>query len=158
MASFARRDAEIELDKPILIAGVSGIGNVGRIAADLLVDQLHAVRLVRLYSDDLPQMAHVGDDCSVAVPSYGLWAARLKDRDVMILRGDCQATSLQGQACLAREAFREALRHDPSLAIALGGCYMDGQDVPTRLLGAVTDPSMKARFEAYGIEFVPGNP
>ncbi|MBR6203546.1 MAG: PAC2 family protein [Candidatus Methanomethylophilaceae archaeon] len=158
MASFARRDADIELYKPIFIAGVSGIGSVGRIAADLLIEQLHAVRLVRFYSDDLPPTARVDDDCSVAVPSYGLWAARLESRDVMILRGDCQATSLQGQASLAREAFREALKHDPSLTIALGGCYMDDQEAPARLLGAVTDPRMKKRFEAHGIEFVPGTP
>ena len=37
---------KVKLNKPILIVGMPGIGNVGKIAADLMVDQLKAEKII----------------------------------------------------------------------------------------------------------------
>ena len=158
MASFARHDFRPVLRDPILIAGLPGVGDVGRIAADLMADQLHARRMARFFSDDLPPVAYVDESCSARAPCHSLWVARADDADVVLLRGECQAASLQGQMSLARDAFEEVLEHDPSLVITLGGCYVDGKDGPPRLLGAVSDRRLKPLFETAGIDFVPGEP
>ena len=43
-----------ELDKPILIEGLPGVGNVGKIAADFLAEKLNAKRFATVYSDSFP--------------------------------------------------------------------------------------------------------
>ncbi len=158
MASFARFDSRPLLKDPILIAGLPGVGDIGKIAVDLIADQLHAERLVRIFSDDLPATVYVDEDCCIEAPCFSLWLARLKDADVVFLRGNCQATSIQGQISLAKKAFELVLEHDPSLVISLGGSCIEDSEKSPRLLGAVTEPGMKQLFELYGIDLVPEEP
>ncbi len=158
MASFARYDLKPKLKDPVLIAGLPGVGDIGKIAVDFISEQLHAERIARFYSDDLPTTVYVDDDCSIEAPCHSLWLLRLEDMDVLFLRGNCQATSIQGQMSLAKDVFEYLLDNDPSLVVSLGGCYIEGSERTPRLLGATTEPSMKEIFEMYGIEFVPGEP
>ena len=43
--NFARRGHKIEIKNPILIAGLPGIGNVGKIAVDFLIEEMKAKKI-----------------------------------------------------------------------------------------------------------------
>lgn len=158
MANLVSYDCRPPLRRPILIEGLPGVGNVGKLVADLVAQQLGAKRFARVYSDDLPPQVVLDDDCVAEVACCALWYADMGERDAVFLLGNFQGTTPAGQYNLSEYVFRMILPYDPSLIITLGG-YGTGQLVPApRILGAVSDASMKPDLEAAGVGFYPGEP
>ena len=158
MASSVSYDRRPALRRPVFIEGLPGVGNIGKLAADLICEQLGAVRFARIYSDDLPPQVVLDDECIAEAACNELWYADIGDRDVVFLLGEFQGTTPAGQYNLSETAFRIVLHHDPSLVLTLGG-YGTGQLTPApRVLGAVSRPEMKPDLEAAGVGFYPGEP
>ena len=158
MASSVSYDSRPALRRPVFIEGLPGVGNIGKLAADLISEQLGAIRFARIYSDDLPPQVVLDDECIAEAACNELWYADIGDRDVVFLLGEFQGTTPAGQYNLSETAFRIVLPHDPSLVLTLGG-YGTGQLTPApRVLGAVSRPEMKPDLEAAGVGFYPGEP
>ena len=83
-----------KLKDPIFIEGLPGIGNVGKIAVDFLVDELKAKKLYSLFSYSFPHSVFVGHDDLVSMPKieiyYKKFASSSGKRDILILVGDIQ--------------------------------------------------------------------
>ena len=47
-------DKKPKLKNPILIEGLPGIGNVGKLAVEHLIDKTNAVKFAEIYSKDFP--------------------------------------------------------------------------------------------------------
>lgn len=159
MASFVKFDSRPRLRRPVLIEGLPGIGGVGKLAADFLAEELGARRIARIYSEHLPPHLTVDDECKASMACHEVRYAEGKDgHDLVFLLGDYQGSSLEGQFLLSETVFRMILEFDPSMVITLAG-YGDGEERPSpRVLGAVSDTSMKPRLEACGVTFSPGEP
>ncbi|MBR1610365.1 MAG: PAC2 family protein, partial [Methanobrevibacter sp.] len=52
---------EIELDNPIFIEALPGLGHVGKLAADHLIDELGGVKFAEIYSPTFPPQVLVKD-------------------------------------------------------------------------------------------------
>lgn len=63
--TFIRELAKVELNNPVLIEGLPGLGLVGKIAIRFLAKQLKAERLAYLYSPHFPYFVLVGKKGSV---------------------------------------------------------------------------------------------
>ena len=80
------------LKNPILIEGLPGIANVGKIAVDFLAQELKAKRLASFYSNSFPHSVFINEENLVEVPKIELWYKRYngkngkKKRDVLIGR------------------------------------------------------------------------
>jgi len=74
----------------ILIIGLPGIGNVGKIAVDFLVESLKAKRFATMYSDSFPNSVFVNEKNLVDLPEVALYHARMKGKDYFFLGGDAQ--------------------------------------------------------------------
>ncbi len=158
MESFVSYDCRPELRRPVIIEGLPGVGNIGKLAADLMAEQLGAKRMMRIYSPELPPLVIVNDDCLTETACCEVWFASIGDRDAIFILGDYQATTPIGQYILTEETFRMFLGYDPSLIVTLGG-YGTGELVPApRVLGAVSEPDMKPGLEKAGVGFYPSEP
>ena len=80
-----------KLKNPILIEGLPGIANVGKIAADFLVDELKGKLLYSFFSYTMPQTVFVNEKNLVDLPKIELYHIKAK-RDILILVGDVQPT------------------------------------------------------------------
>ncbi|MBI4441416.1 PAC2 family protein [Candidatus Woesearchaeota archaeon] len=81
------------LHKPVLIEGMPGIGNVGKIAADFLTQELHAKPLFDFFSYSFPSSVFVNEQSLVELPSITLYYKSFgqKNRqDLLFLVGDLQ--------------------------------------------------------------------
>ena len=99
MREFRHMDIDgSTLKKPVAIIGLPGIGNVGRIAIDALIESLDATKVLEFYSDDFPSRVLVRDGISQFPKSsiYLYRAAPDEPHDVLLLTADHQPSSGKG--------------------------------------------------------------
>jgi len=79
------------LSNPIFIEGLPGIGNVGKVVVDFIVDELNATKLCEFFSYSLPHSVFVNEDNLVELPKIELFYKKMKGKnDLLLLAGDIQ--------------------------------------------------------------------
>jgi uncharacterized protein (TIGR00162 family) len=79
-----------ELKKPVFIEGLPGIGNVGKVAADFIVDNMKAVKLYEIFSYSFPHSVFVNNENLVELPKIEIYYKKAKKQDLILLVGDIQ--------------------------------------------------------------------
>lgn len=82
-----------KLHRPIFIEGLPGIGNVGKIAVDFIVDELKAQKLYSFYSPKFPHTVFVNEHNLVELPKVDMYYKAFEDhskQDFLFLVGDIQ--------------------------------------------------------------------
>jgi hypothetical protein len=78
------------LEKHIFIQGLPGFGNVGRIAAHLLIKYANAKPLAELYSPTFPDYVAVSSKGVCQLPRYEFYSATIDDSKFVIMTGESQ--------------------------------------------------------------------
>ncbi|MEK6874980.1 MAG: PAC2 family protein [Nanoarchaeota archaeon] len=80
------------LHKPVLIEGLPGIGNVGKVAADFLIEELNAKKMYAFVSNTFPHSVFVNENNLVELPSIEMYYKKFDGSkpDLLILVGDVQ--------------------------------------------------------------------
>ena len=79
-----------KLKNPVFIEGLPGIGNVGKIAVDFIVEELKAKKIYDLFSYTLPHSVFVNEDNLVELPKIEIYCKKTKKQDLLFLIGDLQ--------------------------------------------------------------------
>jgi len=77
---------DVELDAPRLVEGLPGVGLVGKIAADHLVEELEMTYHAGVYCDGLPRVAVYDRGAAGVVPPVRIYAD--SERDLLVLHSD----------------------------------------------------------------------
>ena len=158
MESVAVYNEIPDLTDPVFIEGLPGVGNVGKIAADYLAEKLNAKKFASIYSKHFPPQVTLDNDCVAKLASNDLYHSKVNGKDIVLLLGDCQGLSAEGQFGLADDIMTIAISLGVSKIFTLGG-YGTGNVVENpRILGAVSSATMKPELEKHGVTFVPGEP
>lgn len=147
--------ADPDLDAPVLLEGLPGVGLVGKLAVDHLIEELESEPVRRIRSDWFPPAVAVDDEGTGRIASLTLHAASVGDRDLLVLAGDVQAQESVGQYRVAKAVLEEAATFGVETAVGIGG-YGVGQEVEEyRVVGATGPDSegFKARLSAAGVTF-----
>ncbi|MDD3257562.1 MAG: PAC2 family protein, partial [Methanocorpusculum sp.] len=80
---------------PVLIAGLPGVGHVGKLVADHLVRVLSAVKVAEVTSILFPPQMYLSEDAVLRLPRNELFFApeSANNPAVLLLAGDCQSTT-----------------------------------------------------------------
>jgi len=81
---------EKKLNNAVLIEGLPGIGNVGKIAIDFIIDNLDAEKVFEIYSDNFPHAVFVNEDNLVELPNISIYHKKIGNNDFLFLAGDIQ--------------------------------------------------------------------
>jgi hypothetical protein len=95
--SIIRVKFEPKLRNPLLIVGLPGIGYVGKLAADHVSRTLKAERFAKLISPHFPNQVIALKNGMLKPFTLRFYYKRLPKRDVVILRGDLQPLTVEGQ-------------------------------------------------------------
>jgi len=82
--------AKIKAKNPILIEGLPGIGNVGKVAIDFMIDSLNAKKFLEIYSSSFPNSVFINEDNLITLPKISLYYKKTKNKDLIFLAGDIQ--------------------------------------------------------------------
>jgi len=75
---------------PVLVEGLPGIGNVGKLAVDYIIEQLRPQLFYEFYSQYMPHTVFINKQNIVELPKLGIYALKGKRHDVLVLAGDMQ--------------------------------------------------------------------
>ena len=144
---------EVKLNKPVMIEGLPGVGNVGKLVAEHLIHELNAEKILELFSWHFPPQVLVNNDGTVRLSKNELYACKSKEQDLLILTGDQQSVTNEGHYLIAEKLLDLAEKYKVSRIYTLGG-YGIGQlvDKPT-VLGAVNEVELVDEMKQYGVEF-----
>ncbi|MBW2974861.1 PAC2 family protein [Candidatus Woesearchaeota archaeon] len=79
-----------KLSSPIFIEGLPGIGNVGKVVMDFIVDELNARKLYEITSKTFPHSVFVNEDNLVELPKIEIFYKRCNGHDLLLMGGDVQ--------------------------------------------------------------------
>ena len=87
---YLREICKPALANPIFVQGLPGFGNVGRIAAHLLIKFCEAKPFAELYSPSFPDYVSVGSKGVCHLPRYEFYSATLEKSNLIIMTGETQ--------------------------------------------------------------------
>ncbi|MBI5061327.1 MAG: proteasome assembly chaperone family protein [Candidatus Aenigmarchaeota archaeon] len=153
MRTYIKILEKVKLKKPLLIEGLPGIGNVGRIAAGYLVTELKMKKFAELYSPFFLPLVILHQDGVASALKCEFYYYKGKARDIIVLTGDTQSISPEGhyEVCDMILDFSEKIGVQD--IITLGG-FAEGDVVEEpRVIGAVNDKKLIKKYEKYGVNF-----
>ncbi|MCX6821721.1 MAG: proteasome assembly chaperone family protein [Candidatus Aenigmarchaeota archaeon] len=149
-----------KLKDPVFIEGLPGVGNVGRIAAGYLAEQLKAEEFAELFSSHfLPfVLLHQNSAVHVLKNEFFFWKAKKKgQRDLVILIGDSQSIDPQGHYDIVETTLDFLEKLNVKDIITIAGLNVGKMDREPKVIGAVSDPELIKKYKNYGIDFNAGS-
>jgi hypothetical protein len=149
------------LHDPIFIEGLPGVGNVGKLAAEHLVDELKATKFLTMQSKYLPPQVLVGDDGILRLVNNEMYYYKPKGKgasDIVFLTGDYQGITPEGQYELSYRALQLLEKHRIKRIYTLGGYGVGRIIEKPRVLGASTVPELIEEMKKHGVVFSKGEP
>jgi hypothetical protein len=147
------------LSNPVFVVGLPGIGNVGKIAVEYLIDKLKMIKMTDIVTQYLPPQVFINEEGLIHLAKNSIYyKKRINKNDLVIVTGDFQGTTQEGQYELSYLILQLAEEMKASAVYTLGG-YSVGKIVEhPRVLGAVSDRKMLEVLKAAGVVFPKGEP
>ncbi len=148
------------LEEPVLVEGLPGVGNVGKLAAEHLVEQLKATKFADIYSKYFPPQVLVDDEGLIRLVSNELFYSKGEGKrpDLIILVGDYQGLSPEGQYELSDHVLTVMKGMGVKRVYTLGGYGVGKMLDKPRVLGAATDKELVEEMKEKGVIFSKGEP
>src|SRR2546425_4077164 len=148
-----------KLEAPIFIEGLPGMGNVGKLAAEHLKDELKGVKFAEIFSKYFPPQVLVQDDGQVKLVNNEMhYVKRNNGTDLILLTGDYQGLTPEGQYELSDFILKELQKLGVRRVFTLGGYGMGRMGQKPRGLRAGTRLELVEEMEKDGVVFSRGEP
>ena len=147
---------EIELNNPIFIEALPGLGHVGKLAADHMIDELGATKFAEIYSPTFPPQVIVKEEGIIENMFNELYYLRNvgeDDLDLIFLVGNTQSLSPEGQYIVCDDILDYVSKFNIDRIFTLGGMVTSPQPVDEpNVFGAATDEASIELLKELDIE------
>lgn len=142
-----------KLKKPVLVEGLPGIGLVGKLAGDHLLDELEAKKFAEFISPHLPPQVSIKEDGTVELVKMHFYYWKGKKKDVILLLGDFQGLTTDSQYQLAEETIKVAEKFNVERIYTLGGLGTGTITKNPKVFGAATSSKLVKEHEKHDVVF-----
>jgi hypothetical protein len=127
-----KQTKNIALNDPILIEGLPGIGNVGKIAVDFLIDELKAKKIYEIHSRTFPHSVFINERNLIEMPKIEIYYKKAEKgkNDYLFLAGDVQPSDEVSCYHFSEEIIKICRKHGCKDIITIGGIGL--ADVPKK--------------------------
>lgn len=138
------------LDKPIFVQGLPGFGNVGKIAAHLLIKFCGGKPFTELYSPSFPDYVAISSKGITHLPRYEFYAAPMEKNDFIIMTGDVQPSfdDVVAHYSICDEVLDFVEKQGCSFIVTMGGVPII--DEKTQVYVAATSSRLALEFMEKG--------
>jgi uncharacterized protein (TIGR00162 family) len=149
-----------KLKNPILIEGLPGVGNIGRVAVGYLIEELKAKKFADLHSKWFFPFVMLHEKYQIHLLKnefYYYKAKNKKQRDLIFLVGDCQSLSPQGHYEVVENILDFAEKFGVKEIFTIGGLATgELEEKGLSVIGAATDEKVLKKYKTYKIDFDAG--
>jgi uncharacterized protein (TIGR00162 family) len=158
--TFIKEPAKVELNNPILVEGLPGLGLVGKIATRYLIKRLQAQRFAYLYSPHFPYFVLVNKKGNVRLLSgvFYFWKNKKGKNDLILFTGDSQAQTIEGQYEISDCILDFAEQHNAKTIITIGGYRMEAKEKPKVVAAATNSELLNRALQAKAMVSPMGSP
>ena len=133
-----------KLYDPLFIEGLPGIGNVGKIAVDVLIEELKAVKLYSFFSHKFPHSVFINEKSLVEMPKLEIYYksfGKKNKRDLLLLTGDIQPIDEESCYRFCAEILTLLKQYHCQEIVTTGGIGL--QNIPEKPLIYCTSNNQK---------------
>jgi len=150
-----------KLNNPIFIEGLPGIGNVGKLAVEHLIEMTNAKKFAEIYSKDFPPQVFINSDGTIKLVNNEFFYSKAKKKnqnDLVLLTGDYQGLSSQGQYELVESILDVLQDIGVKHMYTLGGYGLGHEIKNPKVLFATTDKHLVKTIKKFGAVFKKNEP
>jgi hypothetical protein len=144
--------ADPELSDPVLVEGLPGVGHVGKLAVEHLLEEFDSEIVRRVFATDFPPQVSIEDGVA-ELASAEIHAVDVGGVDLLVLTGDHQAQTNAGHYRLTDTFLDVAEEFGVEQVFALGGVPTGELVEEPSVLGAVSRETRVEPLEEAGVEF-----
>jgi uncharacterized protein len=141
-----------KLNNPVLIEGLPGIGNVGKVAVDFIVEELKAEKICDFFSHKLPHSVFVNENSLVELPAISMYAKKVKKQDLLFVAGDVQPIDEESSYSFCEkvlDVFRELGGKE---IVTLGGIGLPSVPKKPKVYCTGNSKEIVKRYAIEGVE------
>ena len=140
----------IQLRNPILVEGLPGIGNIGKLAVDFIVNELEPELIYKINSFNFPPSVLINDNNLISLPTVSIYRVKTKARDILFLTGDFQPLQEEASYYFSEEVLNLAKKIGCSEIITLGGIGLSECPKKISIFGTATDAQTLDKYKGLG--------
>ncbi|MDP6641979.1 MAG: PAC2 family protein [Candidatus Nanoarchaeia archaeon] len=110
-----------KINDAVLIEGLPGIGNVGKIAVDFMIENLKAKKIYQIYSHNFPHAVFINENNLVELPRIEVYHKKIKNKDVLLLAGDIQPIDESSCYQFCEDVLDTMGKHKINEIVTIGG-------------------------------------
>jgi uncharacterized protein (TIGR00162 family) len=143
------------LKNPIVIVGLPGVGNIGKICAAHLINHLATKKLGTLYSPHFPYHIVVSGKGVLRLLNNELFyhLSERGDRDLIIITGDYQSQTIFGQYEIAGLIINCCKELEVSGIVTIGGFAVGKTKDQPSIFGIINHESLSSWIEQLNVEY-----
>jgi len=150
--------AEVDLTDPVLVEGLPGVGHVGKLAAEHILEELESDVVERVYSTHFPPQVNVEEGRTELASATFHAVTPADSQDMLVLTGNHQAQDNVGHYGLTDTFLDVAADNGVTEVFALGGVPTGELIEEYSVVGAATTDALVDELEAAGVEFREAEP
>jgi proteasome assembly chaperone (PAC2) family protein len=138
------------LENPVFVQGLPGFGNVGRIAAHLLIKFCEAKPFAELYSPSFPDYVSISSKGIAHLPRYEFYSAPMEKNNLVIMTGETQPSfdDVVAHYHVCSEIVDFAEKLGCHFIVTMGGVPIT--EDKTQVYVAATSPRLATEFMEKG--------
>lgn len=145
---------EFEVENPIFLEGLAGIGHIGRNVVSYIAEHTDSEKVGAIYSHHFPPFTMVEDDKTVKTIRNEIYQLKRDDKqDVVLLEGNAQANTPEGHHEVAEKLMDLVDDLEASQIVTVGG-YGTGDVVEDpEVFGVTTSTEPQDDYRELGVTF-----
>lgn len=147
-----------DVESPILIEGLPGIGHVGKLVAEHIIHELGAKKIAQVHSIYFPPQVIIEEKGVIRLANNEIFFHKDDSHQILFLVGDFQSTSNEGHYLLADQYLKIAEEFGVKRIYTLGGFGVGHLVEEPRVLAAVNRIELKEEAAEAGATFENGEP
>ncbi len=145
----------VKLVKPIMMVGLPGIGSVGRIVVEQIRKEYKPQLIAAIYSPHFLSNVMMTKGGGIRLVSNRIYLIKQKPNDILLLTGDCQAGTPEGQFYVNSAIVEFFINKMGGSFIYTVGGYVSHNGMPgkPRVFANATSKDVIRQFSKYDIVF-----
>jgi len=141
-----------EFHNPIVIEGLPGIGNVGKIAVDFIIESIKAKKFIEITSSTFPHSVFINEDNLVDLPAINMYYKKIRSQEFIFIAGDVQPLDERSCHGFCNLVLDKLEKHQIREIITLGGIGLPKIPKQPKVYVTANSKEMLTRYKTKEME------